>query len=106
LLARAHAQAAKYAGRYTMPAFAAYRAMDPAGRDELTMALAELSARLDAMRSLDSYVRVPVLDAFDVMVCLPPSIAVRPDGHGLRCGMPHGLAACRAGGSSSSGTDW
>jgi erythromycin esterase len=50
LLAQARALAAKYAGPHTMPAFAAYGAMDPAGRDELTVALAELSARFDALR--------------------------------------------------------
>jgi erythromycin esterase len=50
LLARARRQAEKYAGPYTIPAFAAYREMAAADRDELTVALAELTARFAAQR--------------------------------------------------------
>jgi erythromycin esterase len=50
LLGRIRKLAEQYAGPHTMPAFAAYRAMAVADRDELTVLLAELSARFDALR--------------------------------------------------------
>jgi erythromycin esterase len=50
LVGRIRRHAAKYAGPHTLPAFAAYRAMDQADRDELTLLLAELSARFDAQK--------------------------------------------------------
>jgi erythromycin esterase len=50
LLGRIRKLAEQYAGPHTMPAFAAYRAMAVADRDELTVLLADLSARFDALR--------------------------------------------------------
>ncbi len=50
LLGRIRKLAEQYAGPLTMPAFTAYRAMAVADRDELTVLLAELSARFDALR--------------------------------------------------------
>jgi erythromycin esterase len=50
---RRHAE--KYAGPYTIAAFAAYRAMAPADRDQLTLLLAELATRFDTLRPV--YVR-------------------------------------------------
>lgn len=55
LLAAIRSEAEKYAGPHTMPAFAAYQAMDPADRDRLTVLLAELAARFDTLRPF--YVR-------------------------------------------------
>ncbi len=52
LLDRIRGQAGKYAGPHTVPAFLAYRSMAAADRDELTVLLAELSARFDANRPL------------------------------------------------------
>ncbi len=52
LLGRIRKLAEQYAGPHTMPAFAAYQAMVAADRDELTVLLAELSARFDALRPL------------------------------------------------------
>jgi erythromycin esterase len=55
LLSRVGELTSAFEGPHTMPAFAAYRAMDAADRDELTLLLAELAARFDAM--LPRYVR-------------------------------------------------
>ncbi|MET0419895.1 MAG: erythromycin esterase family protein [Actinoplanes sp.] len=52
LVGRIRKLAELYAGPHTMPAFAAYQAMAAADRDELTVLLAELSARFDALRPL------------------------------------------------------
>jgi erythromycin esterase len=49
-LDRARQQAQKWAGAYTMPAFAAYGELEPEARDAQTVALAELAARFDAQR--------------------------------------------------------
>lgn len=58
---RRHAE--KYAGPYTMPAFAAYRAMAAADRDELTLLLSELAARFDTLRPV--YVRRAPVETFE-----------------------------------------
>ncbi|MDR7278366.1 erythromycin esterase family protein [Catenuloplanes atrovinosus] len=53
--------AARWAGPHTMPAFAAYLALPAADRDALTVRLADLAARLDALRPL--HVRAAGRDA-------------------------------------------
>lgn len=58
---RRHAE--KYAGPHTIPAFAAYRAMAPADRDELTLLLAELATRFDTLRPV--YVRRVGTDGYE-----------------------------------------
>lgn len=50
LLRAVRGLADRFAGVWTMPAFAAYAAMPAADRDALTVGLAELGARLDALR--------------------------------------------------------
>lgn len=63
LVGQARRLAERFAARHTMPAFAAYRDMDTADRDRLTLLLAGLSARFDAMRPL--YVRRTGADRFE-----------------------------------------
>lgn len=58
---RRHAE--KYAGPFTIAAFAAYRAMESADRDELTLLLAELGTRFDTLRPV--YVRRSGTDEFE-----------------------------------------
>ncbi|AGZ43245.1 erythromycin esterase family protein [Actinoplanes friuliensis] len=41
----------KYAGEHSMPAYRAYAELDPADRDAMTAALAELAARFDALET-------------------------------------------------------
>jgi erythromycin esterase len=55
LVARARGHAEKFAGPHTLPAFVAYRAMDAANRNDLTLLLTELAARFDTLRPF--YVR-------------------------------------------------
>ena len=55
LVARARQHAEKFAGPHTLPAFAAYRAMDAANRNDLTLLLTELATRFDTLRPF--YVR-------------------------------------------------
>ena len=63
LVGQARRLAERYAGRHTMPAFAAYRALPAADRDRLTLLLAGLAARFDAMRPL--YVRRTGADRYE-----------------------------------------
>lgn len=52
LITEVRAYAAMWAAPYTLPAFAAYRAMEDAHRDRQTVLLADLSARFDALLPL------------------------------------------------------
>ena len=63
LIGQARRLAERFAGPHTMAAFAAYRAMESADRNHLTLLLAGLSARFDAMRPL--YVRRTGADRYE-----------------------------------------
>lgn len=85
LLARIRKHAERYAGPHAIPAFAAYRAMDAADRNELTALLADLTARIDTLRprhdqrTARQELRLAVLldQALRAQVAAAPTVNVR-----------------------------